>query len=50
MLIKCLKEIYSKVHIEKNICGAFFQNALILCDDFSQLLSSFALEYTITEA
>jgi hypothetical protein len=50
MCLMCLKETYSKVHIDKHLSDNFLiQNGLKHGDPLSPLLFRFALEYTIRE-
>jgi hypothetical protein len=46
LIIMCLNEIYSKVHIGKHLSNSFpIQNGLKQGDALSPLLFNFALEY-----
>jgi hypothetical protein len=48
LIIMCLNETYSKVHIRKHLSDSFpIQNGLKQGDALSPLLFNFALEYVI---
>jgi hypothetical protein len=48
LIIMCLNETYSRVHVDKNLSDKFtMQNALKQVDALSPLPFNFALEYAI---